>query len=161
MYEINIINRIFLVPNKKYSTKNYEYVKYSQDFLQIIENDTVGFFLVSKTFSNYPLYIERNEFFVNEEAYFVKQRYGGPYIDLSLYRGFADDSPIKYKRTWLSYYSKFIKLQEQYEEFKVTDKMIEFFKVMSTFLESKCKKVKVGNKSYWVSKEVYNELRIV
>lgn len=151
---------IYLIPDKKYPSSNFELVQNSDKFLKIIENETVRFFALSNHFSIYPLYLDLNEYIKNEVAYFVKQKYGGPYFDIGLYRGFADDSPIRYKCTCLSYYPRFIKLQEEYEEFKVTDELLEYFKKTVNFLKSKCKKVNLEGKQYWVSKEVCKELGI-
>lgn len=151
---------IYLVPDKKYPNENYEFVSESNEFIDTIENETVGFFAISKQYSLYGLYVERNEFFTHEESYFVKQRYGGPYIDIALYRGYADNADIMYKRTNLSYYPKYIKLQEEWEEFKVSDEFLICFKKTVNFLKSMCQKVKVNEKNYWISKDVCNELDI-
>lgn len=157
---LNGIN-VYLVPDKRYPNSNFEVVQNRDDFFKIIQNETVGFFALSDRFSTYSLYLKRNEYIKNEDAYFVMQRYGGPYFDIRLYRGFADDSPIKYKCTWLSHYSRFIKLQEEYEEFKVTEDLLESFKKTVKFLKSKCQKIKINEKYYWVSKEVSKELGIL
>jgi len=151
---------IYLVPNKKYPNSNYEIIQNSSEFIEKIQHGIVRFFAISKWFSVYGLYIDRNEFIKNEKAYFVKQRYGGPYIDIALYMGYADDAAIKYKCTWLSYYPKYIKLQEEYEEFKVSEEFVNHFKKIIRFLQPKCQKVKVNGKNYWISKEVYKELKI-
>lgn len=151
---------IFLVPDKRYKEPNFDIVQTKQDFIKIIQLETVGFFAISKKFSTYSLYLDHNEFIKEEQAYFVKKKYGGPYFDIGLYRGFADDSPVKFKCTWLSYYPRFIKLQEEYEEFKVTDELLAYFKKTVSFLKSKCKKVNIEGKTYWISKEVCKELGI-
>jgi len=151
---------IYLVPDKKYSTAKFEMVQNSSDFIEKIQNETVGFFAISKLFSIYSLYLERNEFIKDEEAFFVQKRYGGPYIDIGLYRGFAEDAPIKYKCTWLSYYPKYVKLQEVYEEFKASDELKFHFKQIELFLKSKCQSIRINSRNYWVSKKILDELKI-
>jgi hypothetical protein len=147
-----------LIPDKKYSSPNFEIVGSSKEFIDRIRNETVRFFAISNHFSIYSLYLERNKYVQKEDAYFVKQKYGGPYFDIALYRGFADETPIKYKCIWLSHLPRFIKLQEEYEEFKVTEELKEYFKKTIKFLQSKCQRVKINGKQYWVSKEVCKEL---
>jgi len=41
---------IYLVPDKKYPNENYEIVRESDEFIEIIDNETVGFFAISKQF---------------------------------------------------------------------------------------------------------------
>ncbi len=147
-----------LIPDKKYSSPNFEIVGSSKEFIHRIQNETVRFFALSNHFSIYSLYLERNKYVQNDVAYFVKQKYGGPYFEIGLYRGYADESPIKYKSIWLSHLPRFIRLQEDYEEFKVTDELKEYFKKTLRFLQSKCQRVKINGKQYWVSKEVCKEL---
>jgi hypothetical protein len=151
---------IVLVPDKKYTSSNFELVQTCENFIDIIQNETVHFFAISKHFSSYSLSVGHNEYIKTEEAYFVEQRYGGPYFDIFLFRGFADDAPVKYKCTWLSHYSKFIRLQDLYEEFKATDELKDYFKKTIKFLQSKCLKVKVDGKPHWISPEVCQELGI-
>lgn len=151
-------NQIYLVPDKKYKSPQYEIVKNNAAFSYLIKNVTIRFFAISEKFSKYSLFIERNEFITNEEAYYISQKYGGPYFDIGLYRGYAEDAVIKYKVTWISHLPRFIKLQEQYEEFKATDELKEYFKITIKFLKTFCNKITINNKTYWVSKEVCKEL---
>ncbi len=147
----------FLVPDIKYLSEEYCFVRDSNEFINMIESDTVGFYIESSKFSLYPLYLKQNRF-INEPAFFVAHKYGGQYIDLALYRGYADDAKVKYKCTWLSIYPKFIKLQEEYEEFKATEESKEFYNLIIKFIKSISKQITIDGKKYWIGKKAIEEM---
>lgn len=156
MFEFLISENFKLVPDMRYYLDKYDFVESPEDFLRYIENVTVRFFILSHKYSIYPLYLTQNRY-MSEAAFYVNQRWGGPYIDLALYRGFADDAAIKCKCTTLTYYSRYIKLQEEYQEFKATNDLITNFDRIVKYLKSKCKRIKVENRWYWVGNEVLGE----
>jgi hypothetical protein len=149
-----------VIQDKKYYKDTYDIVTTANELLELTQKDVLRFFILTKYYSIYDLYLEQNEFFTNEEIYFIKQKYGGPYLDIIFYQGFSDDAPVKYKRTSVFYHPRYIKLQEDYEEFKVSEDFITWVEKINKFLKSKCKNVKICNKKYWISKEVIKELRL-
>ncbi len=161
LFDFLFTNEIWLCPSKKYKSSNFEQIEDRKQFLKSIDEETVRFHCISKHFSLYPLYVEKNEYSKDENSYYIKDKYGGPYFDISFYRGFAEDSNIKYKRTSLFHYPKYIKLQEEYQEFKVNEELKRFFGIVIKFLKSKCKKVKIKDKFYWVSLEVCKEIQLL
>ncbi|MBC7884151.1 MAG: hypothetical protein H7X99_01650 [Saprospiraceae bacterium] len=161
LFDFLFSNEIRLYPSKKYNSSNLEVVENRKKFLEAIEEEAIRFYCISKHFSVYTLYLEKNEFSKNENSYYIKDKYGGPYFDISFYRGFADDAGLRYKCTSLFHYPRYIKLQEEYEEFKVNDELKEYFRRTIEFLKSKCKKVKVNDRFYWVSIDVCKEINLL
>lgn len=151
---------VYLVPDKKYPNTNFEMVQTSGNLIERIQNETIGFFALSKHVSIYPLYLKQNEFILSEKAFFVVHKYGGPYFEFAFFTGFSEDSAIQYKRTWISKYPRYIKLEEVYEEFKPNNEFIELYNKVIKFIQLKCKKIKVNGKPYWVSKTVIDEIEL-
>ncbi len=159
LFDFLILNEAVIIPEKQYLVPEYSIVKNVEEFFYIVENETGFFHILSPYYSQYKLVMDRNRYF-EYPAFYIEQRYGGPYIDIVLFRGFADDAEMKYKQTDISYYPRYIKLQYEYEEFKATDELKVYYNRIVKFLKSKCKQIKVGNHKYWVSKEVIKELNL-
>ena len=146
-----------LIPNTRFKKAEYYEIKDSKDFLNHIQNITVGYFIISQSFSNQKLLIEKNEI-SKEDYYLIMQRYGGPYVNLSLYRGFADDAKVKYKRTDIHHYPQYINIENNYEEFKASEELKDYFKGIIKFLKSISKNVSIDGKKYWIGKEALAEM---
>ena len=109
-----------------------------------------------------PLTYERhaNKKGQHEGKYYIQQRRGGPYIDLSFYRGYADDAPIKFKCTRISHYPSHTHYDdfELYERFPLSKELKTYYGLIGKFLKSKCRQVTATNgKKYWVSKTLTEE----
>ena len=97
------------------------------------------------------LVITKNRF-SEKPIYHVVQRVGGPYIDLALYRGWADDATVKMKSTDVGHYARFLDKDDFSIEYKASEELKDFYKGMLKFLRSLCKKVNINEKNYYIDK---------
>jgi hypothetical protein len=142
-----------LIADKIRITTALEYVSDYKEFLQIIEDECVGFFITSRAFTTQPLLSEQNRY-LTEPSFSISQRYGGPYIGLSLYRGFAKDDAVKYKRTDIFHYPKYINLKDYFEEIPASKELKQYYKLIVDYLKSRCKSVSVNSKKYQISIDI-------
>jgi len=140
-----------LVPDLLYDKPEYEIVKDVNQFMEYIETKTVRFYIISKKFDDEGLVITKNRF-SEKPIYHVVQRVGGPYIDLALYRGWADDATVKMKSTHVGYYARFLDKDDFSIEYKASEELKDFYKGMLKFLRSLCKKVNINEKNYYIDK---------
>ena len=140
-----------LVPDLHYDKPEYEIVKDVNQFMEYIETKTVGFYIISKKFDDEDLVITKNTF-SEKPIYHVVQRVGGQYIDLVLYRGWADDATVKMKSTHVGYYARFLDKDDFSIEYKASEELKDFYKRMLKFLRSLCKKVNINGKNYYIDK---------
>ena len=138
------------IADRPRNASDTEYVRDSKEFLHLIENECVGFFIRSPSFTTQPLLLEQNRY-LSEPSFSVSQRYGGPYIALSLYRGFAKDQPVKYKRMDIFYYPKYISFYDFFEEIPASDNLKQYYKNIIDYLKSRCKAIRIDSKKYLIS----------
>lgn len=148
-----------IIPDLMYETDKFEIVNSDSEFIEIIENKTVQFFICNNLFSKQELVLSQNRY-IETPAFSVNQRYGGPYITLGLYRGYADDAKVKLKRTDLHHYPQYINIYNNYEEFKASIELKEYYNKIGKFLKSMCKNVTIDGKKYWVSRQALKEMEI-
>ncbi len=129
---------------------------------RINRKEETTYFVVLPIFQIEPLLMKQFE--ENYERikgkYYIMQRTGGPCIRISFYLGFADDAYIKYKRTDIDYYARYLHYdwQTNYGEFPATEELKSYYKMIVKFLKSKCRQVTAKNgKKYWVSKTLKEE----
>lgn len=144
-----------IIPNAQYSTYEFTEVKSSDEFIQIIENQTVSFFITHADSQKEPLVISQNPF-MDVPTFAIDQRTGGPYIAISLYRGFSSDSKIKYKSTDIFHYSKYIQFNGS-TEFAASEELKFHYKSIIKYLKSRCSRIEKASKYYWVSKLVLEQ----
>lgn len=145
-----------LIPDKGYSSGQYDEVKTLEDYLKRAETGECKYFIVDGRFTFEPMIITKNRF-SQKPLYSIYQRKGGPYIDLAFYLGYAEDATIPYKRSWLDHYARFIHYNS-YEEFKAPEELKVYFKTLVKFIKAKCKSIKKNGRIYWVSKNVLKEI---
>ncbi|WP_139302413.1 hypothetical protein [Mucilaginibacter polytrichastri] len=147
-----------LIPDVFFKSEEYVPIVDYEEFSRFQRTETTHFFLIADEFVIEPLKVSRNRF-VEEPKYAINQRKGGPYIDLSFYRGHANDAKIPYMGSVIDIYSKFIHVGN-HEEFKAPDKLRGYFKDIVKYIKSKCVVVEKGGKKYWISTEVLKEIDI-
>lgn len=157
LFDFILLNGGQVVPNLMYKTNEYVTVNDSSKFLDIVEKETVRFFILSNAFSTKPLIIEQNQFSA-EPIFSINQRTGGPYINLALYRGFAEDATIRHKSTYIHIYPKYINPDNYFEEFKASEELKAYYKMLVKFLKSKCKSVQIKGKRYWIGKSTLEDI---
>jgi hypothetical protein len=138
-----------IIPDLLYPECQYYKIDAEENFIEYIENKTVRFFIMNSVFSFQDLVLERNRF-IEKPSFSIVQRKGGPYINLACYRGYADDSILKVKRTDLHYYSKYINSEDYFQEYAVPDTLKKYYQEISKFIRSKCRKIKIGTKSFYL-----------
>lgn len=158
---LELFNFIYLkggefIPDTFFKTDKPELITNYNEFLSCQQNDSTHFFLIDKVYSLEPLLISKNRF-IKEDKYSINQRKGGPYIDFSFYRGYANDSIIKYKSSIVSIYPKFIHYNN-HEEFKAPEILKKYYGDIVKYIKSKCKVVKIDKKNYWISEDVLKEI---
>jgi hypothetical protein len=153
---ITSINGI-VIADKQRKTSDLEHVVGKNQFLDIIENECVGFFITSPDFTTQPLLSEQNRY-LSEPSFSVRQRYGGPYIALSLYRGFAADDIIQYKRTDIFHYPRYIDFYNHSSEIPASNELRQYYKRIVEYLKSRCKAIDAGSMKYLISTDLINDL---
>ncbi|MDR0515656.1 MAG: hypothetical protein LBH25_01265, partial [Fibromonadaceae bacterium] len=125
-------NEGMFVPDLWYNKPEGIRIQSKAELIKCIDELVVGFYVISSRFQTEPLMLDAlgksNEKFIMERFQtepfifaqhiekkgqgegkcFIMQRYGGPYISFSFYRGYADDAPIKCKCTDISHYARYI-----------------------------------------------------
>lgn len=134
---------------------NIDHVKSIEEFEIYMEREKYYFIILSDFFKEQDLKFTYDEF---TKKYYLAQRWGGPYIDISFYLGWPEDSSIKVKRTWIDYYANWIDIEKTdgvyLYEFKASQELKDYVKMLVKFCKSMCKQVVGRNgKKYWVSKE--------
>jgi hypothetical protein len=148
----------FFIPDSIYKEQKIAYLNDSNELMCIINSKPPLFFIVSPLFQIEPIPIIKNRYFTEEDRFTLRQREGGPYINIGFYRGFADDAPIKYKSTTFFYYTRYLHFDSYVDEFPASEELKEYFKMMVKFLKSKCRRVTAKDgKKYWVSKTLSEE----
>lgn len=156
LFDFISINDGILIPKMVLDSPSYTTIKDEKELIDYISNRTVSFFILSPQFQKEPLVVLK----LNDSGqYYISQRTGGPYIHISFFRGFADDSPVKQKSTEIFHYDRYMHYNsETYEEFKVSDELKDYYKNILRFLKSKCKQVVAKNgKKYWISKTLLDK----
>ena len=113
--------------------------------------------MINELYTIEPLVIDLNKY-TKEPTYRINQRKGGPYIDISYYRGFANDSNIPYQASYLDYYARFIHF-DNYDEFKASAELKEYYNTIAKFIKSKCKVVKKNDKTYLIGLGALEEIK--
>src|SRR5471030_2633998 len=93
LFEYLQICKSKIIPDIRYDVEQYYIISDFEEFIKYQEHKTVHFFLINDIFTLEPLIISLNRY-TKEPRYGINQRTGGPYIDISYYRGFADDAII-------------------------------------------------------------------
>jgi hypothetical protein len=148
-----------IIPDILYDQAEYRILKDYEEFNIILNDQTVHFFVIDNSFMKEDLKVTRNRY-LEDNKYYINQRKGGPYIDLFFFRGFSDDAIIKYKRSEISTYSKFIHF-EGHEEFKATDELIEYYKYILAYIKKNSKRVKINNRYFNIGLEVLDEIKSI
>lgn len=157
LFDFLIEKQVKIIPNLHYESDSYISVTDATEFLRIIEENTVRFFLTSNTFSKQDLVMERNEF-SEKEIYHIMQRKGGPAIDIGFYRGYDDNALIRQKATNIHFYPKYIDATDYYNEIPASEELKAFYKEIVDFLALLCHKVMVNRKSYLIGKSVLKDV---
>ncbi|MBL7826427.1 MAG: hypothetical protein JNJ57_07350 [Saprospiraceae bacterium] len=147
------------LPDILFETPIPKYVNDSEEFMLTIAQIKTQFFIVSSQFEIFPLTLKQNPF-ISYPAFSVIHRFGGPYLNLSCYRGFSETDKVKYQATELHHYGKYINPEKRPDEFYATDELKQYYKMLVKFLKSKCKQISIDGKKFWVSKEVLKELNL-
>lgn len=145
-----------IIPDLRYPTNDYLICFSTDDYLKVLENGDCKFFVLDDRFSSEPIINSKNRF-SKEPFYSIEQRKGGPYIDLIFYLGSSQDAAIPYKRSYISYYEKFIHYDSS-TEFKAPDSLKAYYRIIIQFIKSKCKAIKKGGKTFWLSEKVIKEI---
>jgi hypothetical protein len=140
-----------LIPDLLYKSDEYIVISDYDEFLNYIENESTHFLLIDEKFLIEPLLLTKNRF-IEETEFGINQRKGGPYIDISFYKGYSDDSIIACKKSVVDIYSKFIYLKNS-DEFKATEDLKAYYNEIVSYIKGKCTSVKIDNKKYWISIE--------
>jgi hypothetical protein len=152
------------IPNETFDKPETIQIQSKEELIKCIYEQVTSFFVLSPRFQTESLRF--GQFEVNDEKYkdyeyyeyykgkyYIMQRYGGPYISLSFYRGFADDAIIKYKSTVIDHYARYIHKDTLCDEFRASEELKEYYKMLTKFLKSKCRRITAKNgKKYLVSK---------
>jgi hypothetical protein len=147
-------NKGSLIPNLRYQERKYFAIQNSAEFIfQINKKRNISFFVLSDIYAKEPLVLRE----LDKEQYYISMRYGGPAIDMHFYLGFAESTNVKYKRTDISYYARYIHYNS-YEEFPAPQELKDFFNDIIKFLNKMCKIVTINGRKYRVSKNVLKEL---
>jgi hypothetical protein len=148
--------RFIIVNVKEYAEQNYDIITSIEDFNQAYSRNEIRFFLLRDDFT-----FEKLEFIKisSRPFYFINQRVGGPYIDLTFYLGYADDDYIKYKSSWIRHYPRYIHIGKT-DEYKVPDNLKAAYSKILKFIKSKTKTVKVKELNFTVSKSILSELEL-
>ncbi|WP_162996243.1 hypothetical protein [Mucilaginibacter celer] len=144
------------IPDIFFDTEMFKTIADSEEFLQYRQTLSTHFFLIAEAYSFENLSLSMNRF-IEQPAYAVNQRKGGPYIDFSFYRGFTAESVIPYKRSEIDIYSKFIHVDGN-GEFAATENLKRYYNDIVAYIKSCCKAVKKGRKTYWISVDVLREI---
>lgn len=145
-----------IVPDAMYSTEEYLILNSIEDYFHAMNIGECKFFLLDNIYTKEPILNSRNRF-SEKPIYSIEQRKGGPYIDLFFFLGHSSDAIFPYKRSWLSYYDRFIHYNS-YEEFKVPESLKVYFRDLVRFIKTICRSVKRSGKTFWVSEEVLEEI---
>jgi hypothetical protein len=158
LYDYVTANEGFFILHYTYYKPELDCVETECELIELIQNKTSSFFIVSTRFQIEPIPIVKNEYFMEEDRFSLLQRKGGPYIHIDFHRGFADDAPIKYKSTTFFYYTRYLHFDSYVDEFPASEELKKYFKMMVKFLKSKCRRVTAKDgKKYWVSKTLSEE----
>lgn len=153
-----LLKKTEIIIDKLYPSKNYETLKTANDLIYNLNKEHVRYFLIDESYR-----IENLDFldidFDDNIKYKISQRVGGPYIDLVFYLGHTDDATIKYKSSVVDHYARFVHYNNCVE-FKASTELKVYYKELVNFIKSKCTAIKKNNKTYWISKEILNELEI-
>lgn len=155
LFDFIVANQGKFIVDTLYDNTETAQVETSQELIERIqlESQTL-FFVVSSAFQIEPLIMRKNRFY-DDNKYYIEQRTGGPYISISCAIGYAIDNSIKYKRTNIHYYCRYLHYdwQTNFGEFSATEELKSYYKMIVKFLKSKCRQVTTKNgKKYWVSK---------
>lgn len=121
-----------------------------------LRSQTIHFFLISDSFQIERLLVTENRYIEEGNKYSINQRKGGPYIDLFFYRGFSEDATVKYKRSEIDIYGKFIHVNSC-EEFKATEELIAYYKLIENYIRKNSKRIKIGTKKHYIGLERLND----
>lgn len=146
------------VPDIFFASSEYITIDNVNSFNHYRAKETTHFFITDETYTSKALVISRNRY-IEEPKYMINQRKGGPYIDLSFYRGYSDDSTILYKKSYIELYSKFIHSHGD-EEFEASNEVKDYYKDLVKYIKSKCKVITKNDKKHLVSTKVITELNI-
>ena len=149
------------VPDLDYIKPNVVLIQSKTELIKCIYEQTVAFLVVSPRCQIEPLTFRQ----LKRGEYFIIQRRGGPYINLEFYHGCADGgptnvSPIRYKRTDISHYPRYIHHDDfvNYEEFPASGELKAYYKMIIKFLKSKCRQITAKNcRKFWISKTLKEE----
>lgn len=156
------------IPDLIYDKQEPIRIQSKDELIKCIYEQAIGFYVVSPCFQKESLALTpfSDKYADYRNKYFIKQRSGGPYIRFSFFRGFATDAYIKCQRTELFYYARYLHLNwEAFAnipnadiEFKASDELKSYYKMIVIFLKSKCRQITAKNgKKYWVSKTLKEE----
>lgn len=145
-----------IIPDLLYDAEQYHVIKDFDEFIDYQKNKTTHFFFINDVFTFEPLVVSLNRY-TKEPKYGIDQRTGGPYIDISYYRGFANDAVIPYRYSNLEYYPRFIHFNN-YEEFKASDELKQYYLNLVKFIKKKCRVVKKGDRKYLIGHKVLDEI---
>lgn len=149
-------NNYRIIPDIFYPTEQCHIISDWNDFMEHHERNTTHFFMINDLFSLEPIVVSRNKY-AEGPIYQVNQRVGGPYLDISYYRGFAGDAIIPYSSTNLSYYPRFIHFSN-YNEFKASDELKDSYNKIVTFIKARCKAIRKDNKKYFIGYGALKEI---
>ena len=156
------------IPDLLYDNPQTIQIETGTELIRYIYNIESMFFIVSPLFQVEPLALKQFEEKYERCAgkYSINQRTGGPYITVSFSKGFDPVDTydyIKYNCTDIDHYARYMHSDwpKRTDEFHASEELKAYYKMIVTFLKSKCKHVTAPNgKKYWVSKYLLGELAL-
>ena len=103
-------NGVF-IPDMLYDKPEIVQVHTKEELIKRINDNNPTFYhILSSDFQIEPLTFHQldGEYKWYKFKYFINQRQGGPYIDISYSIGFAEDASIKYKCTDVDHYTRYL-----------------------------------------------------
>lgn len=143
-----------IIPDLHYEKPEFKFIESNEEFLNYIDSKTVRFFIISNKFKEQELVMSKNRY-LEKPTYHIVQRLGGPYIDLALYRSFSENATVKYKRTDIGYYAKFLDRNDLSIEYKTNSEIKKFYSEIIKYLKSICSVKTISNKKYYIDKNIF------
>jgi hypothetical protein len=148
--------KTIIIVDESYTTKDVNIIQSLEDYSLSMNKGESKFFLLNDKYTVEPIINSKNRF-SEKPLYSIEQRKGGPYIDLFFYLGFSEDDTIRYKKSVIDHYSRFIHY-DTYDEFVAPNGLKLFFQELVHLIKAMCKTIEKEGKKFWISEEVLYEI---
>lgn len=145
-----------VIPDIFYESDQYVVLSNFEEFMEYQEHRSVHFFLTNDRFTVQPIMVTLNKYTSPPKCH-IYQRKGGPYIDISCYRGFAEDSDIPHSASYLEYYPRFIDYYSSFE-LRASDELKEYYNELVKFVKANCKSVKKNGRKHLIGNKTLSEI---